>query len=165
MAETTKGEPRGKNPRGLGRGLAALFGEQPAESSAVAAVLGIGGAAAASQRQVPVEHIHPNLQQPRQHYDEAALEALAASIREQGVLQPLVVRPHPDKSGEFQIVAGERRWRAAQKCGLHEIPIVIRELDEVEVLEIGIIENVQRSDLNPIEEAVGYQQLMSKFGR
>jgi ParB family chromosome partitioning protein len=116
-------------------------------------------------RLAPIEFVQRNPNQPRQHFDEAELLELADSIRTHGVLQPILVRPIGDLPNRFEIVAGERRWRAAQKAGLHEIPIVIRELDEVEVLEIGIIENVQRADLNPIEEAYGYSQLMTKFGR
>jgi ParB family chromosome partitioning protein len=113
----------------------------------------------------PIELIQRNPGQPRQHFDEKELEDLADSIRRHGVLQPILVRPLPGHEGRFEIVAGERRWRAAQKAQLHQVPIVVRELDEQEVLEIAIIENVQRSDLNPIEEAAGYSQLMSRFGR
>jgi ParB family transcriptional regulator, chromosome partitioning protein len=116
-------------------------------------------------RLAPIEFVQRNPNQPRQHFDEAELLELADSIRTHGVLQPILVRPIGGQADRYEIVAGERRWRAAQKAGLHDIPIVIRELDEVEVLEIGIIENVQRADLNPIEEAFGYSQLMTKFGR
>lgn len=162
MAEATKGGEGRAKARGLGRGLAALFGEEPAlpPAGAPAATGGGGG----GPRQVPIEHLHPNLQQPRRHYDEPALEALAASIREQGVLQPLVVRPHPEKGGEFQIVAGERRWRAAQRAQLAELPVVVRELDDRQTLELAIVENVQREDLTPLEEAEAYQRLTGEFG-
>ena len=126
-----------------------------------ASAAGEGNTAAA--RNLPIELVHRNPAQPRKHFDEAELTELSDSIRAHGVLQPILVRPAPN--GRFEIVAGERRWRAAQRAGLHAIPAVIRELDEVEVLEIGIIENVQRSDLNPIEEAQGYQALIDRFGR
>jgi ParB family chromosome partitioning protein len=116
-------------------------------------------------RLAPIELIQRNPGQPRQHFDEKDLEDLADSIRRHGVLQPILVRPLPGHADRFEIVAGERRWRAAQKAQLHQVPIVVRELDEQEVLEIAIIENVQRADLNPIEEAAGYSQLMSRFGR
>jgi ParB family chromosome partitioning protein len=116
-------------------------------------------------RLIPIELIQRNPGQPRQHFDEAELQDLADSIRRHGVLQPILVRPISGSAERYEIVAGERRWRAAQKAGLHALPVVVRELDEAEVLEIAIIENVQRSDLNPIEEAAGYQQLMTRFGR
>ncbi|MES1202743.1 MAG: ParB/RepB/Spo0J family partition protein [Pseudomonadota bacterium] len=116
-------------------------------------------------RLIPIELIQRNPSQPRQHFDEAELQDLADSIRRHGVLQPILVRPISGSAERYEIVAGERRWRAAQKAGLHALPVVVRELDEAEVLEIAIIENVQRSDLNPIEEATGYQQLMTRFGR
>ncbi|HVY86308.1 MAG TPA: ParB/RepB/Spo0J family partition protein [Caulobacterales bacterium] len=114
-------------------------------------------------RGLPIDLVQRNPNQPRKHFDEAELSELADSIRTHGVLQPILVRPIAD--GRFEIVAGERRWRAAQRAGLHSIPAVVRELDEVEILEIGIIENVQRTDLNPIEEAQGYQALIDRFGR
>ena len=142
--------------RGLGRGLSALMsdvsvdhGESSAPSGSVPNVL-------------PIEVIEPNPDQPRKSFSEDDLAELAASIREKGVIQPLVVRPV--EQGRFQIVAGERRWRAAQQAQLHEVPVVIREFDDLEVIEIAIIENVQRADLNPIEEATGYRQLMDRFG-
>lgn len=118
-----------------------------------------------SPRGVPIELVQRNPNQPRKHFDEKELTELADSIRAHGVLQPILVRPIATAPGRYEIVAGERRWRAAQKAGLHTIPAVIRELDEVEVLEIGIIENVQRQDLNPIEEAQGYQALIDRFAR
>jgi ParB family chromosome partitioning protein len=107
--------------------------------------------------------VQRNPSQPRKHFDETELNELAASIRSHGVLQPILVRPVP--GGKFEIVAGERRWRAAQRAGLHAIPAVVRDLNEVEVLEIAIVENVQRMDLNPIEEAQGFQALIDRFGR
>lgn len=114
-------------------------------------------------RSVPIDLVQRNPHQPRKHFDEADLGDLAGSIRTHGVLQPILVRPIA--GGKYEIVAGERRWRAAQRAGLHVIPAVIRELDEVEVLEIAIVENVQRTDLNPIEEAQGFQALIDRFGR
>lgn len=154
----------GKKARALGRGLAALFGETPAEPAAAAAPAAAPAAPGGGPRQIPIEHLHPNLDQPRRHFEEAALEALAASLREQGVLQPLMVRPHPEKQGEYQIVAGERRWRAAQRAQLAALPVVVRTLDDRETLEIAIVENVQREDLSPLEEAEAYQRLTSDFG-
>lgn len=114
-------------------------------------------------RSVPIDLVQRNPGQPRKHFDEADLTDLANSIRAHGVLQPILVRPIA--GGKFEIVAGERRWRAAQRAGLHTIPAVVRELNEVEVLEIAIVENVQRTDLNPIEEAQGFQALIDRFGR
>jgi ParB family chromosome partitioning protein len=114
-------------------------------------------------RTIPIDLVQRNPQQPRKHFDEGDLAELANSIRTHGVLQPILVRPIP--GGKFEIVAGERRWRAAQRAGLHTIPAVVRELNEVEVLEIAIVENVQRTDLNPIEEAQGFQALIDRFGR
>lgn len=132
--------------------------ETPAPAAPVAAATEEGG-----PRNLSIELIQRNPGQPRKTFDEAELNELSASIRTRGVLQPILVRPIP--GGRYEIVAGERRWRAAQRAGLHAIPAVIRELDEVEVLEIAIIENVQRADLNPLEEAQGYQALMERFGR
>ncbi len=114
-------------------------------------------------RSIAIDLVQRNPQQPRKHFDEAELSDLASSIKTHGVLQPILVRPLA--SGKYEIVAGERRWRAAQRAGLHAIPAVVRELNEVEVLEIAIVENVQRTDLNPIEEAQGFQALIDRFGR
>lgn len=142
--------------RGLGRGLSALLGEAAAESPDVAPP--------SAPSDIPIELIRRNPDQPRRNFSEGDLESLAASIREKGVLQPILIRPAPNGDG-FQIVAGERRWRASQRAGLTAIPAVIRELDDRQVLEIAIIENVQRADLNPIEEALGYRALIERFGR
>ena len=144
--------------RGLGRGLSALLGEADATAAGEAPRPGDG-------RDLPIELIRPNPGQPRRDFAEAELEALASSIRERGVLQPILVRPDPDQPGHYQIVAGERRWRAAQRAGLWDIPVVIRELDDLLTLELAIIENVQRVDLNAIEEALGYRDLVDRFGR
>ncbi|RZJ93536.1 MAG: ParB/RepB/Spo0J family partition protein [Brevundimonas sp.] len=115
-------------------------------------------------RHAPIELLKPNPDQPRKTFPQAELDELASSIRDKGVLQPILVRPDPSGEG-FQIVAGERRWRAAQLARLTEAPIVVREMDDVEVLEVGVIENVQRQDLNPLDEAQAYAVLISKFGR
>ena len=117
---------------------------------------------AAAERLVPIEQISPNPDQPRKRFEESDLNDLAVSIKEKGVIQPLIVRDRGE--GSFEIVAGERRWRAAQMAQLHEVPVMVRAFTDVEVLEVAIIENIQRADLNPIEEAVGYRQLMDKFG-
>jgi ParB family transcriptional regulator, chromosome partitioning protein len=139
--------------RRLGRGLAALIGEDVSEEAAVEDIR--------SLRHVPIEHLHANPNNPRKHFAEADLEDLAKSIREKGLLQPLVVRPRDD--GEFEIVAGERRWRAAQRAAIHDVPVLIRTLSDGEALEIGLIENIQRADLNAIEEARAYTQLIDQF--
>ncbi|MDY0881952.1 ParB/RepB/Spo0J family partition protein [Dongia soli] len=161
---------------GLGRGLSALLGgdEVPvktgnapaaaeASSSAGAATAGTPSGAGNVQRHAPIEFLHPGKFQPRHVFDEELLENLAQSIRENGVLQPILVRDHPQHKGQFEIVAGERRWRAAQLAQLHQVPIVFRALGDREVLEIAIIENVQRQDLSPLEEAQGYDRLMAEF--
>ena len=126
--------------RGLGRGLSALFGEEAADVSADAPQ---------GMRTVPVELIHPSRYQPRRNFDEEGLAALADSIKAQGILQPLLVRRHPETPDHYEIIAGERRWRAAQMAQLHEVPIVLRELADREALEIALVENVQRQDLSP----------------
>lgn len=147
--------------RGLGRGLSALLGDVD-EAKVVA---GAPADEIAGVREIPIELIHRNENQPRWVFSEAEVEELAASIREKGVLQPILVRPAPGLPGEWEIVAGERRWRASQKAGLRAMPVLVRELDDVQVLEIAVIENVQRANLNAIEEASAYQQLIDKFGR
>lgn len=146
--------------RGLGRGLSALM----ADVRASEAPADQPGQAARAPGTLPVEKLMPNPGQPRRDFAPGALDELAASIREKGVLQPLIVRPAADKPGSYEIVAGERRWRAAQMAQQHEVPVLIRDLSDTEVLEIAIIENVQRADLNPVEEAMGYRQLVEKFG-
>ncbi|MFV0243854.1 MAG: ParB/RepB/Spo0J family partition protein [Qingshengfaniella sp.] len=113
---------------------------------------------------LPIEKVFPNPDQPRRLFSAENLQDLANSIREKGIIQPLIVRRSPTEAGTYQIVAGERRWRAAQMAQVHELPVIVRDLDDTEVLEIAIIENIQRADLNAIEEAMGYRQLMDKFG-
>ncbi len=147
--------------RGLGRGLSALLGDVEETETLTA---GTPEAAAAGVREIPIELIHRNEAQPRWVFAEEELAELAASIREKGVLQPILVRPAPGIPGEFEIVAGERRWRASQKAGLKAMPALVRDLEDGQVLEIAVIENVQRANLNPIEEAAAYQQLVEKFG-
>ena len=145
----------------LGRGLAALLSDDPAPASKATIA---GGADTRAPRLVPVGQLHPGRLQPRRRFDPEALEALAASIRHQGILQPLVVRPLPDRREHFEIVAGERRWRAAQLAQLHEVPVIVRALADRDALEVALIENVQREDLGPIEEADGYRKLLDQFG-
>lgn len=144
--------------RGLGRGLSALMADAyltPAD---------VDAAPRRPETHLPIEMIEPNPDQPRRTFDPEALDELAASIREKGVIQPLIVRKHPHKEGHYEIVAGERRWRAAQIAQLHELPAIVRDLSDTEVLEVAIIENIQRADLNPLEEALSYRQLMDRFG-
>jgi len=146
-----------REKRGLGRGLSALMADiEPAAQS--------GTAPASADRLVAIERIEPNPDQPRRDFAKGDLADLAASIRTKGVIQPLIVRQLPSDAEKYQIVAGERRWRAAQMAQVHELPVVVRELSDTEVLEIAIIENVQRADLNAIEEALGYRQLQDRFG-
>jgi ParB family chromosome partitioning protein len=157
---------------GLGRGLSALLGEvesevlaastnpnlQPAQAQAPGA-----SAEQRAPRVLPIALLRPNPFQPRENFDPEALEELANSIRDKGIIQPIIVRPTPGQPDEFQIIAGERRWRAAQKARLHEVPVVIKAFTDAEALEVALIENIQRADLNPIEEARGYRQLIEKF--
>lgn len=142
---------------GLGRGLSALMADV-SEISAPTEEM------PRADTVIPIELVHPNPDQPRRSFDADALDDLTNSIKVKGIIQPLILRADPDRSGEYQIVAGERRWRAAQRANLHEVPAIIREFNDVEVLEIAIIENIQRSDLNPVDEAMGYSQLMDRFG-
>ncbi|MGH1355155.1 MAG: ParB/RepB/Spo0J family partition protein [Thalassovita sp.] len=146
--------------RGLGRGLSALMADvTPTEPLAEQ-----GDTSRRPDMMVPIEKIHPNPDQPRRTFTPEQLDDLAASIKEKGIIQPLIVRDRPGHEGDYEIVAGERRWRAAQMAQLHRIPVLVREFDDTEVLEVAIIENIQRADLNAVEEAAGYRQLMEKFG-
>ena len=146
-----------KRPQGLGRGLSALLGdvvrEEPVSLSAPAA-------SAKAVQSIEVALIQPHPEQPRRHFDEDALAELAESIGKRGIIQPIIVRPN---GGGFQIVAGERRWRAAQRAQLHRIPAIVRDFDDAETLEIALVENIQREDLNPIEEAEAYRKLIAEF--
>ncbi len=143
-----------RRQRGLGRGLSALMADVAVEE----------GQKPILETRIPIEKIEPNPEQPRRTFSQEGLEELAASIREKGVIQPLVLRAHPSKPDMYEIVAGERRWRAAQLARQHDLPAVVRDFDDTEVLEVAIIENIQRADLNPVEEAAGYRQLMERFG-
>ena len=146
-----------KKPRGLGRGLSALMGDISAPNDSTNP-----NAPARPDRLVPIERLVANPNQPRRDFEPDALNDLSASIKEKGIIQPLIVRAVAD--GKFEIVAGERRWRAAQMAQLHEVPVLVRDFDDTEVLEVAIIENIQRADLNAVEEAAGYRQLMDRFG-
>ena len=148
--------PKEDRPRGLGRGLSALIGDE-------AVPVRQAEPTPKATRTLPVEFLKPGRFQPRKHFEGEALADLAASVREKGVLTPILVRPlGPDS---YEIVAGERRWRAAQMAKLHDVPVVVREMADAEALEIAIIENVQRADLNAIEEAMAYEELITRFGR
>jgi ParB family chromosome partitioning protein len=151
---------KANKPRGLGRGLSALMADIPNDPVVVDQESG----ARRADMVVPIERVEPNPDQPRRQFVQEDLDDLANSIREKGVIQPLIVRPSPRVDGNFEIVAGERRWRASQIAKRHDIPIIVREYNDIEVLEVAIIENIQRADLNSIEEAAGYKQLMEKFG-
>ncbi|MCW5729570.1 MAG: ParB/RepB/Spo0J family partition protein [Alphaproteobacteria bacterium] len=141
--------------KGLGRGLSALLGDRPGSAPEEAPTR--------PGRELPIESLVPGRFQPRQHFDDAALEELAQSIREKGLLQPILVRRSDRQPGRYEIIAGERRWRAAQKARLHQVPVVIRDFTDSEALEVALIENIQRQDLNPVEEAEGYRRLMDEF--
>ena len=141
----------------LGRGLAALMGDVGAETATTPE-------RARNQRRVPIEYLRPNPRNPRRNYADTELDELAASIKQHGIIQPVVVRALRGVKDAYEIIAGERRWRAAQRAALHDIPIVPVEASDSEALELAIIENVQRSDLNPLEEAGGYQALASDYG-
>ena len=163
--------------RGLGRGLSALLGDPAPAARAVVEILQPGndaharsvednGKAVPSERSVrslPVETLYPGKYQPRHTFDQAAIDDLAESVREKGILIPILARRHPSIDGAFEIIAGERRWRAAQAASLHEVPVLVREFSDQEALEIGLIENLQRQDLSPLEEAEGYRRLMEDF--
>ena len=151
-------EKKGKS-RGLGRGLSSLMGDfnnEPVSSN-------VNSENQVFEKLVPVEKIYPNPNQPRKSFQEEKLIELANSIKTKGIVQPLIVRKKKGAKESFEIVAGERRWRAAQRAQIHELPVIIKEFTDIEVLEIAIIENVQRADLNPIEEALGYENLMKNF--
>jgi len=139
----------------LGRGLASLIGDAPITQPRIPPE--------GEQRMVPIEQIRGGKLNPRKTFKEDELTELADSIREKGLVQPILVRPEPGSSNSYEIVAGERRWRASQRAGLHMVPVIVRDLADQEVLELAIIENVQRADLNPIEEAAGYQELIERY--
>ena len=141
----------------LGRGLASLIGDMGAETNTATSERVRG------QRKVPIEFLRPNPRNPRRDFPAAQLDELASSIRERGIIQPIVVRPVRSTNDTYEIIAGERRWQAAQRAGLHEVPVVVLHVSDVEALELAIVENVQREDLNPLEEAAGYQSLLGEF--
>jgi len=147
---------RPKPRSGLGRGLNALLGDMAREEP-----VGRSEAASPGLRTLPVGSLSPHPGQPRRHFDEVALEELATSIAARGLIQPIVVRPH---GKGYQIVAGEQRWRAAQRARLHEVPVIVRDFDDAETLEVALVENIQRQDLNAIEEAEAYHRLIGDFG-
>ena len=149
---------KNQDRRGLGRGLSALMADVNLSQPAGQPLAQRGG-----EVRLPVEKLQPNPNQPRRDFRPESLQDLAQSLRQKGVIQPLIVRPVPG-TDRYEIVAGERRWRAAQQAQLHDVPVLIRSLDDTEVLEVAIIENIQRADLNPVEEALGYRQLMDRFG-
>jgi ParB family chromosome partitioning protein len=140
----------------LGRGLASLIGEMGAETNTAPE-------RARSQRKIPIEFLRPNPRNPRREFPVAQLDELAGSIKERGIIQPIAVRPLRGPNEAYEIIAGERRWQAAQRAGLHDVPVVVLDVSDAEALELAIVENVQREDLNPLEEATGYQSLLSEF--
>jgi ParB family chromosome partitioning protein len=152
-------EAPAKRRSGLGRGLSSLLGEV-AQEAPVSSGSGTPPPRGGVQM-MPVSSIEPHLDQPRRHFDDAALEELAQSIQARGLIQPIVVRPHGHR---YQIVAGERRWRAAQRARLHEVPVIVRDFSDAETLEVALLENIQRQDLNAIEEAEAYQRLIDEYG-
>ena len=151
-------DKKGK-PRGLGRGLSSLMGDITKEPIKI----GVNSENQTDEKLVPVEKIYPNPNQPRKSFQEEKLIELANSIKTKGLVQPLIVRKKKGTKESFEIVAGERRWRAAQRAQIHELPVIVKDFSDIEVLEIAIIENVQRADLNPVEEALGYKNLMDNF--
>jgi ParB family transcriptional regulator, chromosome partitioning protein len=154
----------GRAPRGLGRGLSALLGDSEINSGSERRT-GEANLRDSGTREIGIDQIVRNPSQPRRRFDETDLRTLSDSIATHGVLQPLLLRPLNDNSGRYEIVAGERRWRAAQLAGLHQVPALVRKFDDLGTLEVSIVENVQRADLNPVEEAMAYQQLIDRFGR
>jgi len=149
--------------RGLGRGLSSLLGDRgiaTATGATVASSDAAGTPAAAEFQDIPIEWINVGPWQPRRRFDKAGLDELASSIRQKGIVQPILLRPTPDQPSRYQLVAGERRWRAAQLAKIHQVPAIIRELSDAECYEVAVIENIQRSDLSVIEESQGYQKLL-----
>lgn len=151
------GRPDQGRKLGLGRGLSALFGDAAAADDYGAAEK------ARPAKAIPIEFLHPGRFQPRRRFDEEAIAGLVESIRERGIIQPLLLRRDPDRPNSYEIIAGERRWRAAQQAGLHEVPAVVRDLTDREALELSLIENIQRQDLTALEEAEGFQRLLDDF--
>lgn len=162
-----------QKPAPLGRGLSALFGDAdnsfaPRAGTAAEPVAAQNSDANAAPKStvpnsLPIEFLQPGAYQPRRKFDEEAISGLADSIKERGILQPLMVRPLSGEKDSYEIIAGERRWRAAQQAGLHEVPVIIKPMSDREAMELGLIENVQRQDLSPLEEAMGYKRLLEEF--
>ena len=152
LGQEAKGSGR---KRGLGRGLSSLIPETPAE---------VGSRRDHEGSNIPVDMLKPSPFQPRRHFSDDELDGLADSIRAKGIMQPLLVRASNQQAGEYEIIAGERRWRAAQRAGIHELPVIIRDLSDRETLEIALLENIQREDLSALEEAEGYRRLIDEFG-
>jgi len=152
--------------KGLGRGLSHLFGEAEAayRVSTPEAPAATQAPATAGGSTLPVAFLRPGRFQPRRHFDETLLDELAASIRQHGLLQPILVRPLPSETDAYEIIAGERRWRAAQRASLHDVPVIVQTLTDTQALEIALVENLQRQDLSALEEAEGYKRLMDEFG-
>ena len=153
MIEEQEGQGR---RRGLGRGLGQLFGDDAQDYAELDKHR--------QAKSVPIDQIYPGRFQPRKHFDEEALATLVESIKAQGILQPILVRRHPESANAYEILAGERRWRAAQLAQLHEVPILIKDLPDRDALEVALVENIQRQDLNAVEEAEGYRRLVDEFG-
>ena len=151
-------------PNQLGRGLEALFGEVRTEyKNTEAGVASVDGVATLGPRTISIAKLIPNPLQPRKQFDDSGLNELAASIKKQGILQPLIVRPHPIDEGTYEIIAGERRWRAAQRAQVHEVPVIVQDLDDSEAFAVALIENIQRDQLSPMEEAAAYARLVADF--
>lgn len=144
-------------PQRLGRGLAALMGDAPESAPAEEPT-------SPAVRAMAIDQLQPGPFQPRSSFNAESLNELIESIRARGILQPLLARPHPQESGRFQIIAGERRWRAAQRAGLHEVPVLVRDLTDMDAMAASLVENLQRQDLNPIEEGEGFRRLLDEFG-
>jgi ParB family transcriptional regulator, chromosome partitioning protein len=155
VIEDQEGGKEGRK-RGLGRGLGQLFGDETQDYSELDKLR--------QAKSVPVDQVYPGRFQPRRYFDDEAMTTLVESIKAQGILQPILVRRHPESSNAYEIIAGERRWRAAQLAQLHEVPILIKDLPDRDALEVALVENVQRQDLNAIEEAEGYRRLIDEFG-
>ena len=167
MSDTDPKKPTAKPAKGLGRGLSSLLGEAAPDSAAVSLTSSApaGGTATHGDiRLIPVEWINPGPWQPRRIFNKDALEELAQSMAKNGIVQPILVRPNPDKEGRYQLIAGERRWRAAQMASLHDIPAIIRDLSYQDSSELSLVENIQRQDLTAIEEGLGYQTLIQTHG-
>jgi ParB family chromosome partitioning protein len=155
VIEDQEGNKEGRK-RGLGRGLGQLFGDEGQDYAELDKLR--------QAKSVPIDQVYPGRFQPRRYFDDEAMNALVESVKAQGILQPILVRRHPESSNAYEIIAGERRWRAAQLAQLHEVPILIKDLPDRDALEVALVENVQRQDLNPIEEAEGYRRLVEEFG-